>query len=69
MNESENKPGPFELWRQDDHGNRFMMKSFDNPSEAETERKMFEDRGHHQMYEVLDKSPQTTEESENPSIE
>ena len=59
MTESESDaPKQFELWRQDDHGSRFLMKTFSDPAEAEAIRKIFEDRGHHQMHEVLNKNLQ-----------
>ncbi len=39
-----------ELWRTDDHGNDFFVRSFDDAEEAERVRQEFEDRGHHQTY-------------------
>lgn len=46
----------FELWRQDDHGNWYLMRTFRDRSEAEQEQSMFENRGHKQMYEVRRKA-------------
>ena len=45
-------PLMFELWRTDIHGNDFFMRTFESEEEAERERQMFEDRGHHQTYWV-----------------
>ena len=43
-------PVTIELWRTDIHGNDFFMRGFDSDEEAERERQMYEDRGHHQTY-------------------
>lgn len=40
----------FEVWRQDDNGNRFLVSTFPTLHEAELECKTFEDRGHKQHY-------------------
>lgn len=46
--------GQFEVWRQDDYGNRFKMITNVDAEEAERIRQEFEDRGHKQFYEVVD---------------
>jgi len=42
----------YELWRQDDNGNRVRIDVFATEAEAEAERAMFEARAHKQMYWV-----------------
>jgi hypothetical protein len=42
----------YELWRQDDNGNRARIAVFATEAEAERERAMYEARGHKQMYWV-----------------
>ncbi len=42
----------FELWRQDDNGGEFLIKSFNNEADAEAARSMYEARGHKQLYWV-----------------
>jgi len=41
---------PFSLWRLDDNDNEFMIMKYWVAEEAESTRKMFEDRGHKQVY-------------------
>jgi hypothetical protein len=43
---------PWELWRQDDHGNEFLIQRFDDRASAEAARDEFIARGHHQHYWV-----------------
>lgn len=40
----------FELWRQDDNGNRFLVSTFTNLDDAELELGTFESKGHKQHY-------------------
>jgi SMI1-KNR4 cell-wall len=42
----------WELWRQDDHGNEFLVGTFDDSRSAEAARDEFRARGHHQDYWV-----------------
>ena len=42
----------YELWRQDDNGNRVLIAVYATEAEAEAERAMFEARAHKQMYWV-----------------
>lgn len=49
----------YELWRQDDNGNRVRIAVFERAAEAEAERAAYEARAHKQMYwveEVTEKS-------------
>ncbi len=38
------------LWRQDDNGNRVLMRRFADLAEAEREQRAYEARGHKQTY-------------------
>jgi O-acetyl-ADP-ribose deacetylase (regulator of RNase III) len=40
----------WELWRQDDGGNQFLIESFSTREAAERMMKVYEDRGHKQVY-------------------
>ena len=42
----------YELWRQDDNGNRVRVDVFSSEAEAEMARVMYESRGHKQLYWV-----------------
>lgn len=42
----------WELWRQDDNGNRFRIAGFASPEAAEAEQRRFEALGHKQTYWV-----------------
>ena len=42
----------WELWRQDDHGNEFLIATFPDRKSAERARDEFLARGHHQHYWV-----------------
>lgn len=42
----------FEVWRQDDNGNKFVVDKFATHDEAEASAKTLTDRGHKQMYWV-----------------
>ena len=42
----------WELWRQDDNGNRFVIARFDTSEAAEAEQRRFEALGHKQTYWV-----------------
>jgi hypothetical protein len=49
----------YELWRQDDNGNRVRIDVFESAAAAEAARAAFEARAHKQMYwveEVAEKS-------------
>ena len=39
----------FELWRQDDNGNRFLVSTFTNLDDAELELRAFESKGQQQI--------------------
>ncbi|MCA9780422.1 MAG: hypothetical protein KC800_27045 [Candidatus Eremiobacteraeota bacterium] len=43
---------PFEVWRQDDNGNEFLVTAFPRELEARLYRKQLERRGHKQHYWV-----------------
>lgn len=40
------------LWRQDDHGNTFWMRDYDEREDADRACATFTARGHHQTYWV-----------------
>jgi hypothetical protein len=42
----------WELWRQDDNGNRFVIRRFDSAEAAAAEQRRFEALGHKQTYWV-----------------
>lgn len=42
----------WELWRQDDNGNRFRIAAFGSQAEAEAEQRRFEALAHKQTYWV-----------------
>ncbi|WP_420129608.1 hypothetical protein [Longimicrobium sp.] len=42
----------WELWRQDDNGNRFVIGRFDSSEAAEAEQRRFEALAHKQTYWV-----------------
>jgi hypothetical protein len=44
--------GTWELWRQDDNGNRFLIGRFGTAEAAEAEQRRFEALGHKQTYWV-----------------
>lgn len=44
------KPTPWELWRQDDNGNQALMKTCLSRVDASILQKLYEDRGHKQLY-------------------
>jgi hypothetical protein len=44
--------GAWELWRQDDNGNRFVITRFHSAEAAEAEQRRFEALGHKQTYWV-----------------
>jgi hypothetical protein len=44
--------GKFNLYRQDDNGNKALMNSYESQRVAEYYRKSYEDRGHKQIYWV-----------------
>lgn len=52
----------YELWRQDDNGNEFMIEIFLSEKEAEEAKKEFEAKGHKQMYWVREKPDIVTRE-------
>jgi hypothetical protein len=49
---SDGPEGGWELWRQDDNGNRFRIARFGTQSEAGAEQQRFESLGHKQTYWV-----------------
>jgi hypothetical protein len=52
----ETRNGRFELWRQDDNGNRVLIRRFDTRASAEAEVARFESLGHRQIYWVEDRA-------------
>ena len=44
------QPNSWSLWRLDDNGNRYMIGTFPDKTEAEKTMQEFESRGHKQMY-------------------
>ena len=44
--------GAWELWRQDDNGNRFRIARFGTEAEANAEQRRFEALAHNQTYWV-----------------
>jgi hypothetical protein len=54
---SEASAGRWELWRQDDNGNRFVIGRFDTAEAAEAEQRRFEALGHKQTYWVQPAAP------------
>ena len=44
--------GPWELWRQDDNGNRFRIARFATEAAADAEQRRFEALAHKQIYWV-----------------
>jgi len=44
--------GAFELWRQDDNGNEFLISTFRSRDEADKARLRLEAKGHKQHYWV-----------------
>jgi hypothetical protein len=42
----------WQLWRQDDHGNKVIIGEYASQQEAERLKQEFEDRGHRQIYWV-----------------
>jgi hypothetical protein len=40
----------WQLWRQDEHGNEYLVAEFDDREAAERARDAFLARGHHQHY-------------------
>lgn len=53
----------FQLWRQDDHGNQFLIREYAERAEAERARDELDARGHHQHYWVAESDGR---ERENP---
>ena len=50
------RSGRFELWRQDDNGNRALIRRFDDRPSADAEAARFEALGHRQIYWVEDRA-------------
>lgn len=53
---------PFELWRQDDNGNRFLIDTYDNLAEAETRLAELARIPHKQTYWITKCSQERREE-------
>jgi hypothetical protein len=53
---------PFELWRQDDNGNRFRIDAYDNLAEAETRLAELTRMPHKQTYWITERPPECGEE-------
>jgi hypothetical protein len=53
---------PFELWRQDDNGNRFLIDAYDNLAEAETRLAELARIPHKQTYWITECSPVSGEQ-------
>lgn len=49
---SDAEAGDWELWRQDDNGNRFLIGRFGTAEAAAAEQRRFEALGHKQTYWV-----------------
>ncbi len=54
----DDRPARWELWRQDDNGNRFLIGRFDTSEAAEVEQHRFEALGHKQTYWVQAAAPE-----------
>jgi len=54
----------FQLWRQDDHGNEFLIRAYPDRAAAERARDELDARGHHQHYWV---TPAPDGEDEPPA--
>lgn len=50
--ERKDAAGRWELWRQDDNGNRFRIARFASRADADAEQRRFEALGHKQTYWV-----------------
>ena len=46
----------YELWRQDDHGHKVLIKTFKSEKKAKIAMKIFENRSHKQIYWVVKKT-------------
>jgi hypothetical protein len=57
----------WELWRQDDHGNEVLIRTFDDRAAADRACDEFTARGHHQHYWVAGENPCTQGEAEKPT--
>ncbi len=53
---------PFELWRQDDNGNRFLIDSYDNLAEAETRLAELTRIPHKQTYWITERTDESAVE-------
>lgn len=42
----------FQLWREDDFGNRFLIREYIDPAEALAQKQLLERSAHKQLYEV-----------------
>lgn len=42
----------FQLWREDDFGNRFLIREYQDPKEALAQQQILERRAHKQLCEV-----------------
>lgn len=48
---------PYQLWRQDDNGNEFLIDAFEIRNEAEEKLAEFEAKGHKQTYWIVEAKP------------
>ena len=53
----------WQLWRQDEHGNAFLIREFDDRASAERARDEFISRGHHQHYWIKELPGSATDDS------
>jgi hypothetical protein len=59
----------WELWRQDEHGNEFLVREFDDRGLAEAARDDFIARGHHQHYWIEDTRRAVAREPEDGAVD
>lgn len=52
---------PFELWRQDDNGNHFLVATFAGRAEAEEQLRLLNRSLHKQIYWIIDKNAEFRE--------
>ncbi|HYR09790.1 MAG TPA: hypothetical protein VEQ60_18595 [Longimicrobium sp.] len=55
---SNHEAGGWELWRQDDNGNRFLLGRFATAEAADAEQRRFEALAHKQTYWVQPAAPE-----------
>lgn len=58
----------YQLWRQDDNGNEFLVGAWSTREETEQQQRDFERRGHKQRYFVIEVRRDDIEAGEPPSL-